>query len=86
MVATMRQSQPMRDRRVLPDRRASSQRAKQRLESALSDLDKAFETYEGAKGHRSALEKTVEREVLNLLKRARKAVDDAIMAWAGRTR
>ena len=86
MVATMRQSQPVRDRRVLPDRRASSQRVKQRLESALADLDKAFETYDSARSHRGALEKTVEREVMNLLKRARKAVDDAIMAWAGRMR
>jgi hypothetical protein len=73
------------ERRVIPDRRANALRAQKRLEDALASLDKAFETYEGAKGH-GMLTHALEREVVTLLKRARKAVDDAIMAWAGRIR
>jgi hypothetical protein len=73
------------ERRMISDRRAGSLRAKKSIEAALADLDKAFETYEGAKG-RGVLTHALEREIMTLLKRARKAVDDAIIAWAGRSR
>jgi hypothetical protein len=82
---TPKQALSRTERRVIPDRRQSALRAQQRLEDALASLDKAFETYEGAKG-RGVLTNALEREVITLLKRARKAVDDAIMAWAGRIR
>ena len=74
---------PRSERRMIPDRRAGTLRAKSKLENALADIDKAFETVENAKS-RGVLTSAIDREVMNLLKRARKAVDDAIMAWAGR--
>jgi hypothetical protein len=82
---TSKQALSRPERRTIPDRRASALRAQKKLEDALTNLDKAFETYEGAKGQ-GALTYALEREVVTLLKKARKAVDDAIMAWAGRIR
>jgi hypothetical protein len=76
---------PRSERRSIPDRRAGALRAKSKLEEALADLDKAFQTVEDAKS-KGVLTSAIDREVMNLLKKARKAVDDAIIAWAGRRR